>query len=81
MTDVGVKYDRFFGRSVMGFGWPLPVRRSSLRADGICAILFRFEYKGLSSGGGEGRGAGSGGKLLWARAKGVLKKVENRLHS
>src|ERR1039457_4534714 len=42
MTDVGVKYDRFFVTSVMGFGVRCAsfVVRRCLR----CGICFRFQY-------------------------------------
>jgi hypothetical protein len=76
MTDVKVKYDRFFCRSVMG---ALLVRRW---ACGIWVrVLFRFEYRGCQVGRGVGGGAGWGLRCCKYGAKWGLKKVENRLHS
>jgi hypothetical protein len=73
MTDVGVKYDRFLGRSVMGVRCSLLVRRASLRPRGICApSCFRFEYRSCQvekGGEGEDGSAGNSPKLLYAMAE------------
>src|ERR1039457_1726115 len=80
MTDVGVKYDRFLGRSVMG---AFVVVRSSFVVATHAHFpqsFRRFEYRVCQV--GEGRAGGPGFALSHCNdgASACLKKVENRLH-
>jgi hypothetical protein len=64
MTDIGVKYDRFFVTSVMGFGVrrsSFVVRRASLPQ--VCHVLPISVWE-LSSGAGEDERGPNVAKLL-----------------